>query len=217
MAMEGTISGPSRGGWFAFWRLRRIVPLSFLLILCISAAWWAPVLADRLHAVSWRNQCLTYVPPQGQVVYEEDPTAVEALQNQPGYELTEGSRLRWIPDCWRHEMPGTLQSQGTVFLHERTSPAGHQRLVAVDVSVEPGSRLMTTGDIEDISFEQTILVPGHGFDSDKPILQGQTILWICPADPKPMRFFGGFADPNDASKFQFDYERAGRTAPSTEN
>ena len=163
----------------------------------------------RFGMIAARHECLAYVPPSDQVVYEEDPSAVAALQSQAGYELTEGSRLRWIPNCWRSELPDSTQMQGTVFLHERTSPAGHKRLIAVDLNVQPGSLLTSTGDIEDISFAESIIVPGWGLAADKVICEGRTIMWICPVDPKPMRFFGGTPDPSDPSKFSFAYERAG--------
>jgi hypothetical protein len=159
--------------------------------------------------MAWRQECLTYLPPADQVVYEEEASAVAALQDQPGYELTEGSRLRWIPVCWRNEMPPCAQMQGNVFLHERISRAGHVRLVAIDLNVQPGSLLTSTGDIEDISFSGTVIKPGRGFSQDEPLCQGQTIMWICPADPKPMRFYSGKPDASDQSRFSFDYERAG--------
>jgi hypothetical protein len=77
------------------------------------------------------------------------------------------------------------------------------------VNVQPGSRTTTTGETEDISFEQTVIDPGGVFKSDRIRSCGQTIVWVCPADPKPMRFYGGFADPADPARFSFDYARDG--------
>jgi hypothetical protein len=190
-------------------RRRLLLPLILLLAVAVSALWWAPPLFGRYHAMVWRQQCMNYLPPADQVVYEEEASAVAALQDQPGYELTEGSRLRWIPNCWRNEMPPCAQMQGNVFLHERISRAGHVRLVAIDLNVQPGSLLTSTGDIEDISFSGTVIKPGSGFSPDQPLCQGQTIMWICPADPKPMRFYSGKPDASAPSRFSFDYERAG--------
>jgi len=198
------------------WRVRRIKfsrravaiwPIGVAVL--VSAFWWAPVLSHEVRSMFWRAECLSYSPPKDQVVYEEDPAAVAALIGQPGYETAEGSRLCWIPECWRELMPVELQSQGTVFLHERISRSGHLRLVAVDVNVQPGSRTTTTGDTEDISFQQTIIVPGTGLSSNHVLSVGQTIVWICPADPKPMRFYAGYADPADPARFSFDYQRDG--------
>ena len=211
MAVENPIFVWS--GWRRSARSKRRISIVMCLLIVAAgflAYWYGPAVADRIRAIAWRRECLSYIPPAQQVVYEEEPSAVAALQNQPGYELTEGARLRWIPDCWRNETPNSSQLQGTVFLHQRASPSGHVRLVAVDLNVEPGSLLSSTGDIEDISFVESILIPGGGFKADKPVCLGNTIMWICPVDPKPMRFYAGLPDLNDPSRFSFAYERAGK-------
>jgi len=88
-----------------------------------------------------------------------------------------------------------------------TSPAGHKRLVGIDVNIGAGMLLSSTGHIEDVSLAATVIQPGGLIAHDKPLLTSQTAMWVCPADPKPTRFFGGQIDPNNGSHFVIEYER----------
>jgi hypothetical protein len=186
---------------------RKIAMLAVALGLA-SAAGWGPLLQHRINGMSARQDCLNYVPPADQVVFAEDPAQIDSLSTKPGYERTVGGRLRWVPACWRAEMP-TLNTSGTVFLHQLTSPGGHKRLVSLDVIVGAGMYLSSTGSIEDVSLSSTVIDPKTGLSSDKPVKINQTALWVCPVDPKPTTFFGGTVDPKDPSKFSFDYQRNG--------
>lgn len=186
----------------------RTVCLVALGIVFLTAFWWEPRVAGRIQSIAYRRQCMAYVAPADQVVFEEDPDAIAKLTGQPGYEATVGGRLRWVPSFWLKEVPG-LQTQGTAFLHGLKSPGGHNRLVGIDVTVQPGYWLESTGNIEDLAITATIINPIGGFISDKPVHLAQTALWVCPTNPMPMRFFAGKVDPNDPAHFSFDYERAG--------
>lgn len=167
----------------------------------------AQLLSGRIAQIHIRDACLNYVSPPRQVVFEEDPAALEQLASSgPGYERTIGGRLCQIPECWKQEAPN-LNTSGTVFLHELTSPAGHKRLVSIDVNIGAGMWLSTTGHVEDVSLAATIIQPGRAIAHDKMLVTSQTSLWVCPADPKPTRFFGGSIDPNNPSHFVVEYER----------
>jgi hypothetical protein len=189
-------------------RLSRWIGVGAFALFVLTAFWWEPLLAHRIQAVAWRQECLSYTPPADQIVFEEDPSSVRDLEDQPGYELTVGSRVRWVPAFWLREAPG-LQTQGTVFLHSLTSRNGHARLVGVDVSITPGIYLATTGNIEDMTLTTTVIEPAGGLMNDRVLRLADCALWVCPVTVQPMRFFAGKIDPNDPAHFTFDYQRAG--------
>ena len=186
--------------------------VSIAVLAAVSAAWWLPPLMQGIRTRSLRAACLNYIPPSpNQIVFEEDPTKIDELETQPGYERTTGGRLRWVPQVWRAFAP-ELQSKGTVFLHRLTSPASHVRLVAVDVAVQRGMWLDTTGVVQDISLMATIIDPARDDQAKAGTVEhrlhyGDCAMWVCPVNPKPTRFFAGRADPADPSHFTFDYER----------
>jgi hypothetical protein len=208
--LSGTNSGKTvsvaKGG-----RMRWIVVWIALGTVLILLAWGMPKVVKQYQAISCRQQCLDYQAPPDQVVFEEDPAVLPTLANVPLYEQGVGGRLHIIPQLWKREDP-SAPSQGTIFLHARTSPSGHVRLVALDVNVQPGMWIASTGDVEDKSLLETVIVPGQGFSHDTIKQNSKNIMWICPSHTVPMRFFAGQPDPTDASHFTVDYQRSNSRA-----
>ena len=186
-------------------RPRRVL-LWVIIVALIVSVWAAPKLVKHLQAVELRRECMNYDPPADQIVVEEDPTAVAALASNPIYQRGAGGRLFIVPDFWKEENP-SAHTQGTLFLHSRTSRDGNVRLVGLDLNMAPGLWIASTGDVEDKSLVETIITPGRALAPDTIKQSCKIVMWICPTNPIPMRFFAGQADPNDPSHFTFDYQR----------
>lgn len=158
------------------------VPLSRL-----PALWW------RLNLLIPQRRCLQHVVPPETVVLEPDPHRAAELLKRPGY-------LPWIdrktayltaPEWERYYaalVPNSgVRSAGTVFLGGRTSPAGGERLVAVDISASPQLRYLSARVIE----------PGGVFHP--PRLRGMHDGYLKLEND--VRVFAGQRDPADASHF----------------
>jgi hypothetical protein len=92
--------------------------------------------------------------------------------------------------------PG-MQSNATAFLHELISPAGHHRLVAINIHLYMNHRVVFCG---------TRVIAEGSVDSDpKEVIVGNELHQLSLGDG-PIRIFGGVADPADSSHFTFIVE-----------
>jgi hypothetical protein len=135
-------STPSRRLHLVRWLL-----LSALLAAVVLSLRWAPILWRRARILYWQRQCMTYDAPQDAPV--------------TGYRTRGRVTITVIPEPWQKLSQllspfGGVSSCGTAFLHERMSPSGHRRLVAVDLHL-PGP---LTGHDTGLECDQNVLVPG---------------------------------------------------------
>jgi hypothetical protein len=117
-----------------------------LVLVAVAAvgtvAWkrYGPRLQKRMQMLSLQRQCLEYQPAADAVLYAQDGTDTDTAASQPWKRfLTMKPVPAWQTFQEQHVAPSGplpdsgLQSQGTLFLGERRSPAGNRRLVAVDL------------------------------------------------------------------------------------
>lgn len=163
------------------------------------------------------GQCLVYVGPLGQVVWEEDPVKAEKLLKDKAY--TRLSRLAdpksaiaaHTPPSWA-SLLGRLQGvpvlqgpRATLFCHERITKAGAHRLVVVDMAVSEANGKDYLGFSTSI-FENALVVPkwvGGAGIGDGNIQDGGKAS-------KNMRVYAGQPDGLDPSHFTIVYEIDGK-------
>jgi hypothetical protein len=87
---------------------------------------------------SIQKTCMSYSASPQQVVYEEDPASVAKLLADPvgGYArgFWDRQNVGYKPPCFRRtvfDMFPFDTAESVPYLHERRSPSGHQRVVAV--------------------------------------------------------------------------------------
>lgn len=186
-------------------RARRWMHVAGGLLLLAVVLWLTPRAVHRLRVTYWQKQCMTYTAPADQVVHETDPIEVARLLAPPtpylGSIATGQAFL--IPAAYRNLVMS--QSVGTAFLHERTSPQGERRLVAID--------LFTTGIVPNnvMGFNATSFDPSRAVRGPRALLtltrgDGVTVT-AQPGDS--FRVFAGQPDQNDPSHFTIDYEHNG--------
>jgi hypothetical protein len=203
------------------WRRLSVV----LALLAIVIGGWAckDAILHRVELLRLQHQCMVYTPAANTVAYEEDPNAAALLiSSNPEYRARslihngvprQTAVAMLDPRCWtslywcRHPMHVGSNvgpwPQSVLYLHERVSPAGHQRLIAVTYErwweddrpdlvqgyncfvnvIVPGGGF---ADPVDASMSPTIGVPEHKH-SVPPVVRiyaGQS----DPADPRISRF-----------------------------
>jgi hypothetical protein len=168
---------------------------------------------------------MNYEQPPGHVACEEVGTDAPAAEK-----AASAARLRrsgytgstqftgYVPDALGRfdpafDYPPAFNSWfrfGCLFLHGRRSPAGHDRLVRVDISSANGftsgptfTSLYTLGGVSIIP--ASLLTKPHQFPLESGALdvRWDTDDW---KDPSFFRFFTGRPDPADPSHFTIDYE-----------
>lgn len=216
----------ARPSWHARRRVRLALLVGVLVILAVvgALAWkrYGPRLQKRMQMLSLQRSCLAYVPPTGTVLYAQDGTDTPASQPWKRF-LSMKALPAWQTFQERHVEPhgplqsGGLQSQGTLFVGERRSPADNRRLVAVDLRMSWNNRNWYA------TVEKRAVVPGTlrtepretwggppAADLTSTNLVGQREdLFIFDWNRK-VKLFAGRPDPADPSHFTIDYELDGR-------
>ncbi|HSV15184.1 MAG TPA: hypothetical protein VLI90_13070, partial [Tepidisphaeraceae bacterium] len=95
------------------------------LCATLLLAWRAaPPMWLRLRLLYWQHQCMQYTPSSAQPVLQSDGKRQGFLRGV-------------VPRPWSQFMnlltQGSARTTATVFVHERTSPNGHRRLVGVNL------------------------------------------------------------------------------------
>ncbi|MBA2440222.1 MAG: hypothetical protein H0V50_06060 [Thermoleophilaceae bacterium] len=181
-------------------RMRRWITAGSALLLLAGIITLAPRAARRLQFAYWQRQCMSYAAPPTQVVHDNDPVEIPKLIAPPlSYDgsLAIG-RAFLIPAAYRRLLVNS--SVGTAFLHERVTPQGEARLVAVDLYTT-SLRTNTMG------FLANALDPSTTVRGPRALLtvtrgDGANVA-VQPGDV--FRVFAGQPDPKDASHFTIDY------------
>jgi hypothetical protein len=190
--------------------MRRLIRLS-LLLLAIAAVRLSPMILRQVKAAYYFRQCLNFTAPPGQLVHENDPGKAAAL-------VKSGKEYIWspnsfdaamVPEAWRNFYTAWsesgLVSDGTSFLHERQTPRGDRRLVAVDLDV-------TASFTHSPGFHIKVFASSGGVGAAR--LRTASVrnldLWLDQTrwrmvDNPPLRFFTGQADPADLTHFTIPY------------
>jgi hypothetical protein len=182
-------------------RARRWAIIIGVILLLIGIATVTPRAVRRLQVAYWHRQCLEYIAPADQVIHETDRAEIPRLLAPPlnyrGSMATGQAFL--IPPAYQSLWMS--QSVGTAFLHERITPQGQRRLVAVDLfsgGTQPGGGMTLNATVIDPS------VTPRGPNATVTITRGDgATIALQPGDK--LRVFAGQPDPNDASHFTIDY------------
>ena len=195
---------------------RRIFAITTLLI-GIPLAWYAGPRAWR-HAelLYWQDKALNYSPPADQVVFDNDPDRVTGLLKSPEYksvtnEIWETAAIRVAVPCDRFTRlaspPGIIPA-ATVFLHERRNSRGERRLVLLQAGPNsltysyrtPGGR-----------YREEAIIYRLGTPFSNPVeLIAPRIGAQHFQMQRPVRYFAGQVEPDDASHFSIAYEIDGK-------
>ena len=227
--MESLAAAPALGDAppHAWHRRRRPRLIAAALLLLVAAgvalfAWvrYGPWLDKRSAMLSAQRACLEYSPAPDSAVFRQDADVTYDAKpwSQPSL------RQPNVPPAWqnyhaRHVAPfssipnSSIQSQGTLFLHERRSPGGFRKLVAVELRVvwhrqgttfQAAKRAIEPGTLRR---EPRETWGGPTFpDRSKTNLVGQTQDLFQANYGSAVRFLPGVPDPADPSRFTIDYE-----------
>ena len=180
-------------------RMRRAALVAGVLVLLVGIAWLTPRAFRRLQIAHWQRQCLAYVAPPDQVIHETDPAEIPRLLAPPlnySGSLATGQAFL-IPPAYRNLY--VSQSVGTAFLHERATPQGQRRLVAVDLfggGMQPNNAMTLNANVIDpaTTSSRSMLTITRGDGTTITLQRGETL-----------RVFAGQPDPVDPSHFTIDY------------
>ena len=163
----------------------RWLAVGFVLFVVATGSTWLPPVWRRGRLLLLQHRCMAYAAPAGQVVADlrsSPPTGVVPPDWAAFYALLS---------------PPGFRSDGTVFLHERRTPDGRSRLVAVDVVDMPGDATRACC---------RVIAGGTLARPPRPTLDWTTEeAWTT----DDLQFRAGVADPADPTHFTFNVIDAG--------
>jgi hypothetical protein len=176
-----------------------------------------------------QRRCLSYAPPPGQVVYDDDPEQVATLLSDAAYAASHPAALKGVSAAV-YDNPlfrNYLQRSSShpfrpagpaVFMHRRTSPAGNERLVVVQFSAAAAPGAAVTTPPAGTPLRRFVFRP---YPESPATLtrRGAPVLSNFPGDPSGLdllaapgdrtRVLAGQPDPADPSHFTIDYVHNG--------
>lgn len=206
--------------WHRRRRFRRAVGVVLLLAATVVGWRYTGPAWARGRLLYLQHKCLAYTAPPDQVVYEQDPARAAALLAQPGYAnpaaAGSSTEAALTPRCWAEAcrlagglapptsaggsaaavLGGAGPSGATLFLHERRTPSGQRRLVAIQTV--PGLPVL-------VGTVPVLVEPGSLTAPPKPhapTIDADFDLRL-PANPtgRRYRYFAGQPDPADPAHF----------------
>ena len=189
-----------RRRWF-----RRIVFGVPVLFLAVFLYQLGPAAWRHVQAVYWKRQCEAFTPPNGLVIYDDDPARLSAVLARPGYVSrsravgTSGLALLELRP-WKSYFGNAAP---VVFIHRRTSPSGKERFVAIQftaVGSDPTWRRLV--------FSPYVENTASYFSLNRPALSTPSPvngLMMFRQAGDGTRVLAGTPDPADASHFTIDY------------
>lgn len=221
------------------WLRRAIAALMLLLGAGASAVYFRKPVWAQGQLLYWQRQCMTYEEAPDHIAYMQvgntaparEKGALAALGQHAGYALYVPRSIEFGPGCLidfdrlsAPESPSAFTGyrEPCLFLHQRRSPIGHDRLVCVDFEFDA---MRSHGILGVYEMRSDVIGPATVFTKPNLIPRypsSRTISYIPDGGTGFIRFFTGRPDPADQSHFTIDfevggvYEEVGADAPASE-
>jgi hypothetical protein len=202
--------------------VRRLTALALLVALCALAIRYGPRLNRRLDLLRCQRAAMGYSAAADHVVYERDPIEAAALlRASPNYWALDwpsddghdtppshtfnpsGAVVDFVPawrEFYRITSPPGRNTGAVIFLHKLRSPAGHERLVAVDGFLSIG--------IAGLRLNACVFQPGTLFSRPKFVSDAANFSLEEIGELPARRVYAGQLDPADPSHFTVLYKTA---------
>lgn len=204
------------------WRkwIRRAAWTGLLLIAGFATWLWGPRAWQKAKILYWQRQCMNYIAPVDQIVYEENPETVLLLEADPNYRIgrwsdaTNSSITPAIRYAYRDASvlknllvltTSYSRLDPVVFLHERRTPSGKPRLIYIEH--RPSSLQL----VEGIRVDASLFIPASATTQLIPVDHDGNGWggWQARA-PLRVRIFAGQPDPGNPSHFTIRYQMWGQ-------
>jgi hypothetical protein len=168
--------------------------------IVLSAFVWGPAVRHRIRMLYLQHQCMSHTAPPTQIVFTDDPVEMPKL-------ITVGPPYRYAPGNWHKVGVARDLVQwrqlwvggecGTIFCHRLKSPAGHERLVGVDMVFDD--------EAPELVAVATVLAPGYPLTPPSQRVAPLAPGFAASLGAGTTTIYAGQIDPADASHFTFIY------------
>ena len=203
----------------------------FVAALLAPIAWKAgPPALRHTELLYWQRQAMRYSPPANEVIYyglnpNSLPNVIAALQRperkyRAQYMGDSVNDFYQVAEAWQrfyylYSPPGRRLG-ATAFLHERRTPLGARRLVAVEVVPDFSTSGRPWAFHEFLDFSVSVVRPGTLASSPTELPNSTSIVDLgafsdFSKSGIDLKIYAGQIDPEDASHFTINYWFQGNT------
>ena len=217
---------PSRSGYRVLKKVISYTVLILAVLFGVFSCWqWGPILLKKTPVLYAQRKCSGHTLPKGTVIYTEDSEIAAALLRDdkehylaisPIVEASVRVR-RHLPDYWPTfdrlldkayaSLFGGLPDMDCIlFMHDRTSPSGHTRLIVVGLSLKKDN---VPGQTRTTRYALITRVIDKATLNQDAEIRGSDIFGQEDFDIGVLTFYAGECDPLDASKFSIRWDSNG--------
>jgi hypothetical protein len=190
------------------------VALAAVALVAAGAGFKTHEITDVVSFWFHQHRCSAYRAPSDQIVFDESSTSQPPTTQGTG---GGGGILLPMPSSWSalrtwhgYGDPGCVN----LFLHERVSPGGIRRVIAIDLKIGRLSNVGSKVTLENHLWEPRWLPGPAGNATGADYLRkrtGWSDFWIKRRGPADrLRFYAGQPDPNDSSRFLLPFDWRGQ-------
>lgn len=205
--MEGKpLQYSPRPGW-----LHRKSPIRRLVwggMFLIAAALYfrGPDIWRQAQLIYYQRLCLGQTLSVGRIVYEERSGDARQLATQSQYRSTPAGGAYYFDLDWACFnallAPPGIAPNATLYLHQRRTPGGQSRLVAVELLT-----VRSIGTARALDFSVRVIEPGYlspprDLSAGAGLILGRVIVSAQSA----LRLYAGQSDPDNTSHFVIEYQ-----------
>lgn len=207
LAMEGNPLGYWQGRlWSRKRPLKGRLLMGGVLVIAVAVYFRGPELWRQAQLIFYQQRCLNQNLPADRPVYEQRPAAARELVSRYGYRAMSDGGAYYVDANWAGFnallAPPGIAPNATLYLHQRRTPDGEDRLVAVELLT-----VRSIGSARALDFLVRVIEPGYlSMPKDLSAGGGLVLGRAIVSAESTLRVFAGQSDPDNPSHFAIEYQ-----------
>jgi len=206
-AMEGKpLQYSPRPAWLHRKSAVRRLVIGGLFLIAAAIYFRGPDIWRQAQLVYYQQLCLGQTLAAGRIVYEERPGDARQLVDQLHYRPTPAGGAYYFDADWADFnavlAPPGIAPNATLYLHQRQTPGGQSRLVAVELLTVRSIGTARALDLSVRVIEPGYLSPPRDLSAGAGLVLGRVIV----SAERSLRLYAGQSDPDNPSHFVMEYQ-----------
>jgi hypothetical protein len=189
--------------------LARRLLLAGVFLIALALYFRGDDIWRQAQLVYYQHQCQYHVPTSDQVAYEERPDGARLLVDREQYHTSPAGAAYYFDPDWAAFnallAPPGIAPNATLFLHQRQTPDGRNRLISVELLA-----VRSIGTARTLDFSVRVIEPGY-LSAPKDLSAGAGLVLgrVIVLSHSDLRLFAGRSDPDNPSHFTIEYQEDG--------
>ncbi|MCC7351941.1 MAG: hypothetical protein IT446_15380 [Phycisphaerales bacterium] len=186
--------------------LTRHLLLGGIFLVVVALYFRGEEIWRQAQLVYYQHQCQNHLQAADQAVYEERPDGARRLVDRLQYLSSPAGAAYYFDPDWADFnallAPPGVAPNPTLYLHQRQTPDGRNRLVAVELLT-----VRSIGAARALDFSVRVIEPGY-LSPPKDLSAGSGLVLgrVIVSSQSALRLFAGQNDPDNPSHFIIEYQ-----------